>query len=280
MPPPQDRSPGSEPVFCSVLEFQTDTTDIIEMNNDNYPEVQRVFDNWDPRDHRRRPQLPTPYPQVATSHRYRSTSHIIGNTALSPPYPMARRLDQSDPAVGTLSNIPGAVEYDEGYPQEVRNSSIQLIAPHYQQYPQQRTSPQGSSANFSTFQGQNGEPVERSAWEQNLLLQPYDQPQSFAPSMLDNISPSTEDNILAFNQGDFYSIEFADNVTQGGEPLQSYSDLTPGEYQESSHDGSPAQIPPLDINGTALNSTTNNPYAEGWNQSLYQYPLHENSYRR
>ena len=283
MQPPQDRSPGSEPVYCSVLEFQTDTTDIIEMTKDNYPEAQRAFDYWDSRDHRRRPQLANPYSQTAKSHRGKSTSHIIGGSALSWPYPMARRLDQSDLAApGTLSNIPGAVEYNaspfEGYPQEIQNS-IQSLSSQYQQYSQQGTSPQGSSANFSTFQGQNGVCVERPAWEQNLLFQPYDQPQSLAPSMPNNTSPSTEDNVLTFNQGDFYSVDFADNVTHGGEPLQYYSDLTPCEYQESFYHGSPAQISPLEINGNILNPTTNNPCPEGWNQLLYQYPPQDSPYR-
>ncbi|KAF9485652.1 hypothetical protein BDN70DRAFT_927304 [Pholiota conissans] len=37
----------SEPGFCSVLDYQSNRTDVIEMNNDNYLEAPKSFDNWD-----------------------------------------------------------------------------------------------------------------------------------------------------------------------------------------------------------------------------------------
>ncbi|KJA25239.1 hypothetical protein HYPSUDRAFT_37723 [Hypholoma sublateritium FD-334 SS-4] len=286
MQPPQDRSPGSEPVYCSVLEFQTDTTDIIEMNNDNYPEAHKVFDNWDTKDHRRRPQLPNSSLPTVTSHRYRKKSPKMRGPELSTPYPTARGLDQFEPlAPGLQSNFPGAVEYPSpyrGYPQCIEIPSLKLVAP--QQYLQNGMDPEGSSANFFDVSEQNVAIDDRPAWEHGLLFNSYDQPQLQAQSLMDNhplsFPTSTQDSPLIFNQGgDLYGVEYVDIISYGGEPLQSYSEATPLQYQETPDHSSPSQVSHLEINGN-LPNPTRNPYAEDWNQLLYpsQYPPHDSFY--
>lgn len=285
MQPPQDHFSGSEPVYCSVMEFQTDTTDIIEMNNDNYPEAHKVFDSWDSRDHRRRPHLPSSSPPTATSHRQRRTLPYIGGPEQSIPYPTARGLNQVDPpAPGVLSNFPGAVEYPSpfrGYPQGAQSSSLQLVAP---QYPQHGMDLGGSPTNFLT-PAQNVAFADRPAWEQGSLFHSYDQPQPQPQSFLDNpplsFSTSTQDNTLTLNQGgDFYGVEYTDNISYGGEPLQFYPEIIPWQYpgQESADHSSPPQIsPPVEINDNLLN-TTRDPYQEDWNQPQYQYPTQDSFY--